>query len=70
MPRNHATGDWWNTRSCEKESRPPLRTALPMSSETNEYNNYMPVGPYLAGLCYFIFFVVVGSYLFFRMPFL
>ena len=42
-----------------------------MSNETtNEYSNYMPVGPYLGGVCYFIFFVVVGSYLFFRMPFL
>lgn len=41
-----------------------------MSSESTEFNNYMPVGPYLGGLCYFIFFVVVGSYLFFQMPFL
>jgi hypothetical protein len=56
-------------RSNEKESRPPLRTGLPMS-ESTDYNNTMPVGYYLGGLCYFIFFVVVGSYLFFRMPFL
>lgn len=41
-----------------------------MSTETNDFNNVTPVMPYLGGLLYFIVFVVVGSYLFFRMPFL
>lgn len=42
-----------------------------MSSSTDDgFNDFMPTGYYLAGLCYFIFFVIVGSYLFFRMPFL
>ncbi len=42
-----------------------------MSTTTETgFDNTTPVGYYLAGLCYFIFFVVVGSYLFFKMPFL
>jgi hypothetical protein len=39
-------------------------------SNTTEYNNVTPVVPYVGGVAYFITFVVVGSYLFFRMPFL
>jgi hypothetical protein len=40
-----------------------------MSTQT-DFNNTTPVVPYVLGLLYFITFVVVGSYLFFRMPFL
>jgi len=40
-----------------------------MSSET-DFNNTTPVIPYLGGVAYFICFVVFGSYLAFRMPFL
>lgn len=41
-----------------------------MSSSETDFNNTTPVGYYLGGLAYFITFVLVGSYCFFRMPFL
>lgn len=41
-----------------------------MVDSDTEFNNTTPTGYYLAGLCYFICFVLFGSYAFFRMPFL
>lgn len=46
-----------------------IRNAYRMSAQS-EFSNVNPVGPYVGGVLYFILFVVVGSWLFFRMPFL
>lgn len=49
---------------------PRAENATRMSSTDQGFNDFTPTGYYLAGLCYFICFVLFGSYFAFRMPFL